>query len=79
MTYADIKAELEARPFQPFRIHMDNGKAFDVRHPELVKNTLTAVYIYRGSSEDQTVPESALAVCGMAIISTIEPLTESAA
>ena len=28
---------LQARPFRPFRIRMNSGRTFDVRHPEMVK------------------------------------------
>ena len=27
---------LQASPFQPFRLHLSNGVAFDVRHPEML-------------------------------------------
>jgi hypothetical protein len=26
---------LKAQPFQPFRLHLSNGRTHDVRHPEL--------------------------------------------
>ena len=28
---------VKAQPFRPFRLHMASGKAFDIRHPEMVK------------------------------------------
>lgn len=31
----DINRVLRRQPFQPFRIHLSNGQAFDIRHPEL--------------------------------------------
>ncbi len=31
----DILEFLRAKPFEPFRIHMSDGSAFDIRHPEL--------------------------------------------
>ena len=27
---------LRTRPFVPFRLHLQDGQAFDIRHPELV-------------------------------------------
>ncbi len=27
---------LRARPFRPFRMHVSDGKAYDIRHPEIV-------------------------------------------
>ena len=31
----DILAFLRARPFEPFRIHLSDGSAFEIHHPEL--------------------------------------------
>ena len=72
MSYADVKGMLKAQPFQPFRIKMNNGDRFDVMHPELAKNSLTAVTIYSPSGEDVTIPESMLMICSMQNIATIE-------
>ena len=32
----DIRELLEAMPFKPIRIHMSDGKAFDITHPDMV-------------------------------------------
>ena len=32
----DLLQALRKRPFEPFRIHVSDGTAYDVRHPELV-------------------------------------------
>jgi hypothetical protein len=31
----DILALLRAKPFEPFRIRLSDGSAFEIRHPEL--------------------------------------------
>lgn len=39
----NIIEELKRQPFQPFHIHLFNGRAYEVRHPEFVmvgKHTL---------------------------------------
>ena len=36
MPPADLLAALRKRPFEPFRIHLTDGKTYDVHHPELV-------------------------------------------
>lgn len=36
MQAAEIKQLLEETPFEPFTIHMANGKQFVVDHPEIV-------------------------------------------
>ena len=36
MSPADVLPALRKRPFEPFRIQVSDGSAYDVRHPELV-------------------------------------------
>lgn len=30
----EIQAHLRRRPFQPIRVHLTDGRSYDVRHPE---------------------------------------------
>jgi hypothetical protein len=32
----DMLKLLQKRPFEPFRIHLTDGKTYDIKHPELV-------------------------------------------
>ena len=41
----DVKELLDRRPFKAFRIHLTNGLAFDVRHPDQCSVGSTAVRI----------------------------------
>jgi hypothetical protein len=36
MTHQDLTKLLEQSPFVPFRLHLTNGQAFEVRHPDFV-------------------------------------------
>ncbi len=36
MQAEDVEKKLKQRPFKPFRMHLTDGAAFDVRHPELL-------------------------------------------
>lgn len=36
MSQNDILEMLRSRPFQAFRIHLTDGSAFDIRHPEMM-------------------------------------------
>lgn len=48
MTAQEIVAGLRAQPFEPFRISMDNGQAFEIRHPELADLPIAgALYVYQ--------------------------------
>lgn len=37
MTFREVLNFLEAEPFRPFRIRMNSGRTFDIRHPEMVR------------------------------------------
>lgn len=37
MTPQEILNYLKAQPFRPFRIQMNSGRTFDIRHPEMVR------------------------------------------
>ena len=41
----DLLQALDKRPFVPFRIHVSDGTAYDVRHPELVMVGLGSLVI----------------------------------
>jgi hypothetical protein len=32
----DLAAAIDRRPFAPFRLHLSDGTAYEVRHPEMV-------------------------------------------
>jgi hypothetical protein len=37
MTPQEILDYVYAQPFRPFRIRMNSGRTFDIRHPEMVR------------------------------------------
>ncbi len=39
----EVKHYLDQRPFHPFRIHLTSGQFFDIRKPELVTVTRSAL------------------------------------
>jgi hypothetical protein len=52
-----ILGYVNAQPFRPFRIHMANGLAFDVRHREMIKVLRSNVLVFSSSGDDQTIPD----------------------
>ncbi len=79
MSYAGVMRALRERPFRPFQIVMSNGERHEVLHPKLAKNTLAAVYLYRPSMDDESIPETWLATCSMQNIATIQPIPGASA
>ncbi len=45
MSLGDLLTVMRQRPFEPFLLHLDNGSAYEVRHPEQVLPTQTALFV----------------------------------
>jgi hypothetical protein len=59
MPAKEIAARLKARPFVPFIIRMEDGRAYEVQHPQLVllgKSTVTLGIPDTETREVQGVP-----------------------
>jgi len=41
-----ILAQLRRRPFVPFRIHVDDGTIYEVKHPELVLLSPRTAFVF---------------------------------
>jgi hypothetical protein len=55
MFAGDILAYTRAVPFRPFRLVLNSGKYYDVRHPEMVNvTTSTLLYFHRTDPETPT-------------------------
>jgi hypothetical protein len=39
MTIEQLRNTLHAQPFRPFRVHLADGRSFDVEHPEFLAST----------------------------------------
>ena len=73
-TYRDLLAQ---RPFQPFRIVMSSGLAYEVRHPEMAMLTRTDLFVGVDAADDG-VPAS-FKICSLLHITAIEPVSASSA
>ncbi len=51
----DVLSYLHAQPFRPFRIRMNSGRTFDIRHPEMIRVGQRDVLIIKLVSENQEV------------------------
>jgi hypothetical protein len=45
MPSAELLQMLRARPFLPFRIYLDDGTLYEVRHPELVMVSVASAIV----------------------------------
>lgn len=45
MPSSEMLQMLRARPFLPFRIHVDDGTLYEIRHPELVMVSVASAIV----------------------------------
>lgn len=57
MTYEEIFERINAEPFHPFRIRMASGRAFDVRHPEMIRVGAHSVVVFEYHQRDERIYE----------------------
>jgi hypothetical protein len=76
-----LLAELHRQPFVPLRVHLTDGKTYEIRHPEMAMVTSREVYVGR----EETSPGSGIAR-GLDLVSLLHvvrveqvPLSPSAA
>ena len=78
MPLEEILALLRRRPFVPFRLHLTDGSAYEVRHPEMLMPGARSLTI--GIPADPSVPVYARTeVAALVHITRLEPLQEVAA
>lgn len=73
MRAEDVLEWVRAAPFVPFRIRLNSGGEFEIRHPEMIKVGRSTVHIftYRGEPTD---PFEHMQMIGLILIESIEPL-----
>ena len=77
MLSSDILAYTRAVPFRPFRIVLNSGKSYDVRHPEMVNvTTASLLYFHR---TDPEVPAERWETASLDLIQNIEHIDAKAA
>lgn len=80
MTFDDLKLMLEPNNFQPFRIILNSGQSYEVRHSEFaVLTERGAIYLFKPSDEQEAyTAKDVLAVIAVHNISSIEPIGQAA-
>jgi hypothetical protein len=68
----DITSHLRKQPFRPLRVFISDGKAYDVRHPEMMMVGRSEVVI--GLHSDDADVYERFAYCDPVHITRIEPI-----
>jgi hypothetical protein len=69
----DIREFLQHKPFQPFRLTLTDGRAYEVRHPELAMVGHSAVAIGVPALDDPRPIYDRLVTVSLLHIGQIEP------
>jgi hypothetical protein len=73
MTQQDLLGWTRRRPFAPFRLFVDDGSAFEIRHPELCMPGFSTVAI--GLPRDPARPEAdRIIMVSTQHVSRLEPI-----
>jgi hypothetical protein len=72
MTVRDFKDLLDSEPFQPFRVVMSSGDAYEVRHPEMAWLTRTNLFV--GIDADSDGVPGRAKMCSLLHVTVVEPL-----
>jgi hypothetical protein len=70
----DLLFWLRAVPFQPFRIYLNSGRTYEIRHPEMLRVGRTTVHVYSFAGEPMD-PYEKVEMVSLLLIERIEPLT----
>jgi hypothetical protein len=73
MTAEDLIELLEERPFAPLRLRLDDGRSYDIRHPEMAIVTPIIVAIGLSQSNGSRLAER-VTHCSIAHIVEAEPV-----
>jgi hypothetical protein len=69
----DLLRWVKATPFQPFRIQMNSGRAYEIRHPEMVSvgRSTAHIFTYRG---EPTGPWDQAEMVSLMLMERVEPM-----
>ena len=70
MTIEQLREMLQARPFQPFRIHMADGRHLDVVHPEFLARSPS------GRTISVATPHDVFEVIDLLLVTSLEPISD---
>ena len=76
MRAEDLLAWNRATPFAPYRIRLNSGRTFEIRHPEMAVIGRSAVNIYSFSS-GPAEPFDRMEMISLVLIESVEPVNSA--
>ena len=77
MTQNDLLQVLRHQPFEPFRLHLSDGTAFEIHHPDQCSVGLTTAHVGVPRREGRRRFQEVV-ICSLRHITRLEPLVEMA-
>jgi len=77
VTLQTFRETLGSRPFQPVRIVLSSGQAYEIRHPEMALLTRTSLLVGVDIADDGVPAE--FQILSLLHVTAIEPITQQAA
>jgi hypothetical protein len=75
----DVLQLLRAKPFQPFRISLSDGRQYDVRHPEIAIVSRSTVLLGIPGPRGPDGPVERVVTCALLHITRLEVLNGASA
>ncbi|MEN1681906.1 MAG: hypothetical protein AAGJ46_20180 [Planctomycetota bacterium] len=72
MSASILKERLFRQPFEPFRVRLSNGQAYEVRHPEMALLYKSGLYVGVPQNSDDLAEE--VVWCSLLHIAAVEPV-----
>ena len=69
----DILFWLKAVPFKPFRICLNSGRTYEIRHPKMLRVTRSTMLVFSFAGEPQDLIEK-MEMVGLVLVERIEPI-----
>ena len=77
VTVQTFREMLARRPFQPVKLTLSSGQAFEIRHPEMALLTRTSILVGTDVAEDGVPAE--FRIISLLHVTSIEPIGAQAA
>jgi hypothetical protein len=75
MTANQLRDALRKQPFEPFRVRLTTGQAYEIMHPEFAAVTQTSLFV--GEPHDDGFPDRMIQ-CSWLHVVALEPVEPSA-
>jgi hypothetical protein len=69
----ELNTWVRAVPFVPFRVRMNSGRTFDVRHPEVLRVGLRSLHLFTYSGDATDIYEK-VEMLSPLLVESVEPI-----